>query len=116
MFGEKARAPKTISKQKWIQIFPVLWQEDGRGQKDAEAPRKGRKGRVIHHPKQMIATQHMELEPRPDGQVCAEAGNLYIPMYKNKQNLNHSVVFPHKQGLYISSTKVNGQIKFPLLW
>lgn len=70
---------------------------------------------MIHHPKQMIATQHMELEPRPDGQVCTEAENLYIPTYKNKQSLNYSAVFPYKQGLYISSTKTNGQIKFALL-
>jgi len=48
---------------------------------------------VIHHPKQMIATQHMELEPRPDGQVSAKAGNLYIPTYKTKKSLNCSAVF-----------------------
>ena len=116
MFEEKVGAPKTISTQKWIPVFPVLWKEDYRGQKHAEAPHKGRKLRVIHHPKQMIPTQHMELEPRPEGQVCAEAGNLYIPTYKNKQSLNHSAVFPYKQGLYNSSTKTNRQITFPLLW
>lgn len=38
--------------------------------------KKWRKGKVIHHPKQMIATQHTELDLRPDWQVCAEAGNL----------------------------------------
>lgn len=115
MFVDEAGTPKTFSTPKWIRIFSVLCKEESRGQKYAKATHKGRKGRVIHHPKQIIATQHIELEPRPDGQGCVEAGNLYIPRYKNKQNLNPSATLSYKQDLHINFTKTHGQIKLPLL-
>lgn len=79
MSGGKAEAPKAISAQSESQ-FSLSFERTIKKENMLKQLVKGEKP-GDPSPRQMIATQHMELEPRPEGQVCAEAHRRSLYSY-----------------------------------